>query len=556
MPNNMYPDVKLRYEPDRSQRPVTPEAFAIPGPNADDYRPWDNNLHPINCPRCGADNRNWLHILNPSLDIDVENLNRRIQNYLPPFQLRIIGIAIVFLASVLFIFNNIWLKPQNIWFEITNVTIIFLILSLPFWFAPATTIVKIQYGMRKFGIATGAVIFTAIFMFMVAHFHFQWGTKTVRSLIMVAAVGLAGIMTTRQMLSTWLAQREYGYFTKIVPPTSLSQRISPPLKVWLIFTTLYLIIIPVLFYVIFPSGFYLLTTLGKPKPPEPAVTLQQRVNNILGELELVLIQAPPGTIEPAAEAIDDLVTFSASVPMPVDALDNLTLEQRANVVLSWTNDLLKTASEEDKQSIHSAITNLESFIAAANLDTAVSDPTTTPTTVQTEQPPWENLDKEFFDAWFTYVLAASIASLAFSLAAVGGYVRRINLQLPLPIYHSLANMTRVVVWEAKRALEIGDEVQQMQWTAVQRNNLGGIDLLGLYRDNHPLDPKKDLLTTRILAQHYTIKSDKWGKIVEAEIKAVRVWPQPGHFQLKEEEVPLGDQLFSAAATRAAERARP
>ncbi|MCA9978664.1 MAG: hypothetical protein KC413_23050, partial [Anaerolineales bacterium] len=413
MPADMYPDVQMRYEPDRSQRPVTPETLAIPNQNANNYQSWDNNLHPINCPRCGADNRNWLHILNPPLDVNTDDLNQKIQSwFLPPSQLRLIGIFVLAVAFSLFVYNY-WQKPQNVWFEIINITIICLILSLPFLLAPASTIIKVQFSMKKHGVTIGAILFTALFMFMTAYFHFHWGTKTVRSLIMLGVVGLAGIITTRQMLGTWLAQREYGYFTKVVPPTSLSQKISPPLKIWLSFTALYLIIIPFLLYIIFPSSFYWLTNLGNPQPPEPPITLEQRINNILGELEIVLVEAPPGTIEPAAEAIDDLVAFLAGVPMPIDALDNLTLEQRSAIVLTWTNDLLKNASDDDKQTVDNIVNNLEAFIATANLDTAVADTIPAPDTTPAEQPPWEKLDKAFFNAWFKYVLAASIASLVF-----------------------------------------------------------------------------------------------------------------------------------------------
>jgi hypothetical protein len=391
---------------------------------------------------------------------------------------------------------------------------------------PANSLFNFRQWRRNFGAGLYGMLITYVFIVMAAYFHFHWGDKTVRSLIMVTVVGLAGIITTRQMLGTWLAQREYGYFTQVVPPTSLSQKISPPLKVWLNFTALYLIIIPLFFYVIFPSGFYWLTTLGEPAPPEPPITLEQRINNILGELEIVLVEAPPGTIEPAAEAIDDLVAFLEGVPMPVDALDNLTLDQRAAIVLSWTNDLLKDASEEDKQSIRSAITNLESFINTANLDTAVSDTTPTPDTTPAEQPPWEKLDKQFFNAWFKYVLAASIASLAFSMLAVNGYVRRINQQLPPPIYHSLATMTRVVIWEAKRTLEIGEEIKYIQWTSAQRNALGGIVLEGYYRDDSLVDLPDSPPTTKVRAQRYQIMSDRWGHILSSTIKTAHVYRLP------------------------------
>ena len=68
-----YPDINLRYQ-DRSRRPVVPQNRAIPSQNSEPYEQRDDNHHSINCPRCGADNRNWLHILNPPQQHDIDKL--------------------------------------------------------------------------------------------------------------------------------------------------------------------------------------------------------------------------------------------------------------------------------------------------------------------------------------------------------------------------------------------------------------------------------------------------------------------------------------------------
>lgn len=195
--------------------------------------------------------------------------------------------------------------------------------------------------------------------------------------------------------------------------------------------------------------------------------------------------------------------------------------------------------QENNESVQAIVTELEGFVQSMNQNNASG-----------ELPTWLSVSELFLRTWVTYVLASAIVGIALGWMAAANFERRIRPHLPRPLYSSVANMTRVVVWEAKRALEIGDEVQQMQWTAVQRNTRGGIDLQGLYRDNrHPTQPVNPM-GTKVLAQRYEIASDRWGHIIKAEIKAVRVWPRP-----RREEA-LEDEFFSAVPQRPVKRARP
>jgi hypothetical protein len=156
--------------------------------------------------------------------------------------------------------------------------------------------------------------------------------------------------------------------------------------------------------------------------------------------------------------------------------------------------------------------------------------------------------------WELTVGLASFISVFTSMAALKAFVAQIDRQLPPPLFYSVANMTRVVIWEAKRALEIGDEVQQVQWTAVQRNAQGGVDLQGLYRDNRHPAQQGDPLATKVLAQRYEITSDRWGHIVKAEIKAARVWQEPRRIRQREDA--LEDEFFGAVPHRPEKQARP
>lgn len=556
MPAEDYPDVQLRYESDRSRRSVAPESQAHPRQNAGDYSGWDNDRHDsINCPRCGADNRNWLHILNPPFDVDANELNERAENwFLRPDQLRILGYIVSAVACGLFVFNFFWEKPQNIWFEITNTIIVCLLLTLPFLFSPVSTMVRMRYARQKYGVVAFGIVLAMGLVYMAGYFHFHWGKQVVQSIIFLLVIGLAGIVPILTGLGTWLRHREFVFLRSVIPAAAVSERISPPLRSWLAYTALFLFIIPFLFYILFPGVLHFVSTLIEPAPVTAVPTLEQRVNNILGELEIVLVQAPPGTIEPAAEAIDDLVAFLEGVPLPVAALDNLSLDQKAAITLTWANDLLKNASEQDKAVIQNAITDLEKFVADADLNvTPAAAPAPSETTTD-GLPSWMRVEKAFLENWFKYVLAASITSLVFSQIAVNRYVRHINLQLPPPIYHSLANMTRVVIWEARRALEIGDELKYIQWTAVQRNEYGGVMLEGFYRDDSLMDLPDSPPTTKVRAQRYQIVSDRWGHILSSNIRTAHVYRLPR--RSLPGNMDIGDEFFVNVPARLVESERP
>ena len=134
----------------------------------------------------------------------------------------------------------------------------------------------------------------------------------------------------------------------------------------------------------------------------------------------------------------------------------------------------------------------------------------------------KNVNLDFLKIWFKYVLILSLLAMLFGWLAVWQYVNRINRHLPRPIYYSVAAMTRVVAWEAKRALEIRDHLERIQWMDVKRNEFGGINLIGLFRADPDLDPQGKPVRSLLRAQRYEIASDRWGRIVFAEIRDVLV----------------------------------
>jgi hypothetical protein len=127
-------------------------------------------------------------------------------------------------------------------------------------------------------------------------------------------------------------------------------------------------------------------------------------------------------------------------------------------------------------------------------------------------------DKLMLLVWITHAGFAAALAIFITWGAVAQYAAAINRQLPRPLYHSLANMTRVVVWEAKHTLEVPGDMSHVQWTHAERNLIGGIELVGFHRGVPEFDKNGQPISTMVMSQKYTIGTDRWGKILEATIK--------------------------------------
>ncbi len=530
-PPDNHHDAQLRYQPDRSRRLVMTEARAGANIDPDDFQNWDDERRDqINCPRCGADNRNWMHIVNPSTSHHVKQLRdwRKANSATLFWPILAAGLAF-FMLALLFAYN---FEPHPVQWALMAAGVLTLLALIPILFLPASFMVRLQQWQQRFGMATAGLLITAVLVIMAAYFHYDSEAEKVGPHItLLVVIALAGIVPTITMLGAWPRLRIYKAQRAVMPAKSFPD-FSPPLRSWFAYTALFLFILPTFLYVAVPSAFHIFSTFIKPEEEPAPTTLAERVNNVRTGLEDILVQAPPGSAEMVEEAIADLLVFMEDVPLPIDALNNLTLDQKADIVLTWTHDLAKNAPEDARPPVEDAIADLEKFIETTGIAVAVPAAETAPTAEaktndeEDDLPPWISADKKFLNVWFKYVLASSIAALVFSLVAVNGFVRRIGFQLPRPIFHSLANMTRVVVWEAGASLEIGDEVHLIQWTGIRRNEKGGIDLVGLYRDAVPAYQADDSPTARVRAQRYEISSDMWGRVESANVTAMRVPVRP------------------------------
>lgn len=494
LPTNHYPDIQLRYQSNRARRATVPEAHAIPKPDDLAFRKWrGERRESLHCPRCGADNRNWLNIINPPTRQQTKIVSKWLKNkkIMPVYWQIACYVDLAILAGIALygLFAEIPTKRIGL----ILIVVAFLIGLLPIFVEPVPAIVKLRTWWQKFGMASFGLLATAVLVIFAANNHFAEKPGEIgRSILFLLSVALAGIVPTLVMIGIWRRQREYKTLRAVVPARSILDNISPQMRIWWAYTMLFLVIVPGFFFILVPGTFHLFSTAVKLQEESPEITLDEDVAPFQDLFILFLIR--PDRLEEVAQ----------------------TVEQN---ILQQVEDRIETANEAKK-----------------------------------DLPPWLGADEDFFRTWFKYVLAASIAALIFTPTAVNRYIRRINQQVPPPIFHSVANMTRVVVWEAKHALEIGEEVQNMQWTAVQRNKLGGINLAGSYRDNNSPTQGADPLTTRVLAEHYEIISDRWGRIVEANVRPARVLQRPQHS--RQREMALGDELFSTVPNQPLKSRRP
>lgn len=410
--------VSLRYTEDSTSQPTQPPPRPhtqreIPPPSPPNFG--DNAL---NCPRCGADNRNWLHVLHGHAD----------DSSFPP---------------------SWWYK-----------------------FRPAVWGVAIAVALT------------------VAAAWRQFDADNVgRSLVFLLAVFLAGFLPCYFVPKAWYALRDYrngrGYVPTRIP-------LSPPLRHILIIGAIFIFILPGFLYIATPLGFDFAGELISPTSPP---TLPQRINTVIEEIGPVLEKTPNDKEVRAEDAVGTLERLLDLTPA-----EGATLYQRSQTALAAARDTAKQRPDsETTTQIAAEIGTLESFINAT-------------------KPP--RVDTGFLKTWFKYTMTSHVLAAVLAMMAVSQYVGRINRQLPRPIFHSVSGMVRVVQWEVQRALEVDGDMRHVQWMDVERNEVGGINMIGLHRASPEFEDGRPAGTT-IRAQRYEIMSDAWGRLVYAEVRDIR-----------------------------------
>lgn len=147
--------------------------------------------------------------------------------------------------------------------------------------------------------------------------------------------------------------------------------------------------------------------------------------------------------------------------------------------------------------------------------------------------------------WVFVVGTANVVAGFAAMSAVQSFLERIQPHLPRPIGFSIAEMTRVAIRDLRRTLDMSDEaLREIQWTSIKRQPNGGVLLKGVFLPPVELESKDVYIRTQC-CQAWT---DQWARVLDAEINFCRI-PRlevyPGRRAMETDLVEVGemDRLF-------------
>lgn len=411
----------------------------------------------VNCPRCGADNRNWLQIHSPRVLSRIDGM-------------------------------MLWCAR--------------------FPGAVAAVLVAFVLG----GIAAGLA------------FEPDPVTCLARCIPLGIITFLAGAVPVLLITNQWHEILDRHRLRRFLPQHAEATRLSPAVRTGLISLLFFALLVPLLGYFVIPRGLELAfgenelanrLSGSQTNSTTIPVTIPQTNRLLIWEIEMALLQ--PDIPDPVSDLLTRFLEQQEAIPLDAP----VTVVQMAEVqnVLAELRVLKRFASQEQRDSLEKIITKLEIYVADNAIAGAI---VTSPAPVAAPQA----LSK-FLGLWVVMVGISGSVGMGLATAAVTDYAARTDKQVPRPIFHSVANMSRVVVWEAKRALAMHGDTRQIQWMGATRNQEGGIDLVGLERDLPYFDENGRVLDEPIPAQEYNIRTDRWGRIAQATIRDRRVRPTIG-----------------------------
>ncbi len=327
--------------------------------------------------------------------------------------------------------------------------------------------------------------------------------RQVRTGIFLISIILVAVLTLFLVPNQWRAVREHRYFIRVVPPRLLLDGISPAVKTAVTIGLILVLGIPLLLYLIMPFAVQTGKSILILDPRGDAI---QQMDKLTQKLPAYIDTHPDdvrtivGSIQSVAAQLDLAEADSPPSPDQVSA--------QREVWIMTILDKARAAVYEDELSDTELIELNDRLEPAYNLVMGIKTSGT-----------FENIN--FLSTWFKFVGLTSVLASIIAVAAANHLDRAYDRHLPRPIYHNTSDMTRVARWEMDHALRAKELVQRVQWTQVVRNQNGGISMTGTFRDK-PESPKAET----VRAQQYTVETDRWCRIANANITDLRTPPPP------------------------------
>jgi hypothetical protein len=500
----------LRQVPARQRRPITTQTQAQPNTTPKYSIRGDSDFITfVNCPRCGADNRNWVQLLSrptqPSRFSQLFNTqsNDRFFHAALPFGFLFMGILIAYFGISL---NRDLSLPQT------------LPLFLGVFVYALTAVFILSFENQLFnniaraGMVSSVVLFSltlALIAYTMTYVESPANLLS-RSIPIAFATFLVSVLTAVNITAEWPLILRQWRVSRWLPNRAPRFFTLPPVLLSFGYLLIFAILGPLFLFIVTPALINFINTAGEgiDQPTAPisaAESLEKELDNWLSN---------QSKVDEETEANVTGVLTSLREFLDSDTDQAARLAQAETTHQSLTDSLPKLP-EGVRFGVKVFAETLDDFIDEG---TAVQDAET----ALFDEFPWI-----FLNMWIVFVTVAGFMTTAIAIGTVNQFALTINQQLPPPIYYSVANMTRVVAWEAMQALEIKGNMEHIQWMDVQRNNLGGINLIGLHRDPPAYDVNGRQITDLLPAQRYTVITNQWGRIQEAYIEDRRVTPTVG-----------------------------
>ncbi|GAB4269380.1 MAG: hypothetical protein Kow0080_12930 [Candidatus Promineifilaceae bacterium] len=481
---NAQPDVLFRYMPERQRRMTTAVNRAVP--NLDTMPPYSTQHERDNhilCPRCGADNRNWAQMQ----DVQNGRIRPNIQEH-PALSIIVALAAPVLLGTAVILFigdQHRNLSAVEIGVPTVSFIFICIILLLVFVSQPSK-IFSSTSTMTAGGI--GAVYVSMAVFFIL--FNRDPSDLWARAVPMATGVFLAGFLPAISILPTWRALLQIQRLRQYLPHLALPTWKMPHIQRSVAVASLLVVVLPVVFYFFLPIGLNVVLDRVNARA-ETAVRLEmQRLN-----------QQAAGWL--AGDLSDEhkaaLTTFQEDIKRDLDIMKDGVRWEDVNRAINHITKAAANSPEEVAVVLNIVKISLQSYQDAL---TPIPD----------------QFPRAVFLIWVVVIGGMVLFSTVTAVAEVNRTVAQAAAQLPPPIYASVASLTRVVTAELRHALDIPGDMSHIQWMQTNRNEFGGVTMQGLHRDMPQYDSNGRLLDTLIPAQHYTIITDKWGRIQKASIR--------------------------------------
>lgn len=199
--------------------------------------------------------------------------------------------------------------------------------------------------------------------------------------------------------------------------------------------------------------------------------------------------------------VQRLIPDDATVPVPITTIQDVLIRLRPIATSPPSQDIATRIEENLKP--------LEKWA-----DTAVSNR------------PWFTAGGTYLEIWMINFGLAGFIAILTALIVAYNTAAQARRHLPTPVFATVSRLSSVVIWEVANTLAISAPVlASIQWRGAQRNELGGINLFGVFHDSIAAR-EYGFPDNYVRAQNYAIKSDLWGHIVDARIVDDIVPPPP------------------------------